>query len=251
MKPLSSRDTSSRNSLFSKDWRRYFYVLTGLTGLCTLSIIAFIPDVHPAHIDLWGQIDWIGSLLVSVGLVLMLYVFTMAPSSDNGWGTTCKSSLLKTLAMSSLNGCSRYNYHSSVCVPDHRCFRHLGMAPGKTKSDTTFASPQHLYFGPWTSGSLIRNHSKYSIDLVLLTRLDVEPFCKDFLLFGLLQLYVCHNAIFPRVFASVPAEDVGEYTHFARHEHPIYIGSNPSDALSTRPDHVSRVIVLSQFTTDR
>lgn len=88
---LFARYVSSHNNPFSKDWRRYFYVLTGLTGLCALTILVFIPDVHPAHIDLWSQIDWTGSLLVSVGLVLLLYVFTMAPSSDNGWGTTCKS----------------------------------------------------------------------------------------------------------------------------------------------------------------
>jgi len=88
---LFARYVSSHNNPFSKDWRRYFYVLTGLTGLCALTILVFIPDVHPAHIDLWGQIDWTGSLLVSIGLVLLLYVFTMAPSSDNGWGTTCKS----------------------------------------------------------------------------------------------------------------------------------------------------------------
>ncbi|KAG7562295.1 hypothetical protein FFLO_02283 [Filobasidium floriforme] len=69
------------------DWRKYFYLHGGLCGAVILMVLIILPDQHPDHIDFLGQIDWVGNVLVTVGVFLLLYVLSMAPGATDGWGT--------------------------------------------------------------------------------------------------------------------------------------------------------------------
>jgi hypothetical protein len=53
-------------------------------------VLIILPDQHPDHIDFLGQIDWVGNVLVTVGVFLLLYVLSMAPGAKDGWGTPRK-----------------------------------------------------------------------------------------------------------------------------------------------------------------
>jgi hypothetical protein len=96
-----------------KDWHRYFYLVTGLTGATTLAVFLFLPEPsgeagshlsepEGRHEPLQGwkerlrvlkNIDWIGALLSITGLVLLFYVLAVAPGAKKGWDTPCESSI--------------------------------------------------------------------------------------------------------------------------------------------------------------
>lgn len=73
------------------DWRKYFYSRGGICGVAILMVLVILPDIHPDHINFLGQIDWVGNFLVSAGMLLLLYVLSMAPGADKGWGTPRES----------------------------------------------------------------------------------------------------------------------------------------------------------------
>jgi hypothetical protein len=72
------------------NWRKYFYLHGGLCGAVVLMVLIILPDQHPDHIDFLGQIDWVGNVLVTAGVFLLLYVLSMAPGAKDGWGTPRK-----------------------------------------------------------------------------------------------------------------------------------------------------------------
>lgn len=53
-------------------------------------VLIILPDQHPDHIDFLGQIDWVGNVLVTAGVFLLLYVLSMAPGAKDGWDTPRK-----------------------------------------------------------------------------------------------------------------------------------------------------------------
>jgi hypothetical protein len=103
----------SKPNVDRKDWHRYFYLVTGLTGATTLSVFLFLPEPSgeagsqlsepegrhegrqnwKERLRVLKNIDWIGALLSITGLVLLFYVLAVAPGAKKGWGTPCESSI--------------------------------------------------------------------------------------------------------------------------------------------------------------
>ena len=78
--------------LFGSDnWQKFFYLLTGITGLSFLSILIFVPDDRPDRVILKNKIDWLGNAFFFISLFFILYVLSVAPGSKEGWATPCES----------------------------------------------------------------------------------------------------------------------------------------------------------------
>jgi len=75
----------------STTWRSPFYLLAGFTLLCFLGgLISIDNDVHSEEVD--KRIDWLGALLVTAGLVLIVFVLSQGELARQGWSTPCKRS---------------------------------------------------------------------------------------------------------------------------------------------------------------
>ncbi|TBU55746.1 efflux transporter [Dichomitus squalens] len=69
-----------------QSWRSTFWFLTGLSALCCvgglMSIDADIPYALPDK-----RIDWLGALLVTSGLVFIIFILSDGPIAPDGWKT--------------------------------------------------------------------------------------------------------------------------------------------------------------------
>jgi predicted MFS family arabinose efflux permease len=80
-----------------KTWRSTFYLATGLSTICLiLGMLSIDADLPSTETD--RRIDWLGSLIVTTGLVLV--VFVLSDGEIVGWSTSCNS--LDTLVSESL-----------------------------------------------------------------------------------------------------------------------------------------------------
>ncbi|KAF5381607.1 hypothetical protein D9615_005507 [Tricholomella constricta] len=78
-----------------KTWRSPFYLQTGLTLLCLIGgMISFDPDCPSTEVD--KRIDWLGALLVTAGLVLVVFVLGQGEIAPDGWKTPYIIALLIT-----------------------------------------------------------------------------------------------------------------------------------------------------------
>ena len=69
-------------------WRSTFYLTTGLSAMCLiLGMLSIDADLPSTEED--KRIDWLGSLIVTAGLVLV--VFALSDGEVVGWSTSCKS----------------------------------------------------------------------------------------------------------------------------------------------------------------
>ncbi|KAF8066838.1 putative efflux transporter [Lyophyllum atratum] len=70
----------------AQTWRSPFYLQAGLTVLCLAGgIISFDPDLPSTELD--KRVDWLGALLVTTGLVLIVFVLGQGEIAPNGWKT--------------------------------------------------------------------------------------------------------------------------------------------------------------------
>jgi len=70
--------------LTKEHWRAPFFMSAGLSGLCVLGcLMSFDADELSSEAD--ARVDWIGAMLVTVGLVLVVFALGQAPIA--GWRT--------------------------------------------------------------------------------------------------------------------------------------------------------------------
>ncbi|KAJ7621900.1 MFS general substrate transporter [Mycena polygramma] len=67
-------------------WRSPFFLIAGLACLCALcGFMVIDPDVPSTETD--RRVDWLGAILVTVGLVLLVFVLGQGSLASNGWKT--------------------------------------------------------------------------------------------------------------------------------------------------------------------
>ncbi|KAG6908440.1 hypothetical protein DXG01_004523 [Tephrocybe rancida] len=67
-------------------WRSPYYLEAGLTVLCLIGgVISFDPDLPSQEVD--RRVDWLGALLVTAGLVLIVFVLGQGEIAPQGWKT--------------------------------------------------------------------------------------------------------------------------------------------------------------------
>ncbi|KAF9478869.1 MFS general substrate transporter [Pholiota conissans] len=70
----------------SKTWRSSFYLITAVTVLCFVGgLVYFDKDVPSGEVD--KRVDWIGVLLVTAGLVLIVFVLGDGEFAPKAWRT--------------------------------------------------------------------------------------------------------------------------------------------------------------------
>ncbi|KAF8553993.1 MFS general substrate transporter [Imleria badia] len=70
--------------LSAEHWRATFFLAAGLSAMCVVSgILSFDPDNISSEVD--ARVDWIGAMLVTSGLVLIVFVLGQGPTA--GWKT--------------------------------------------------------------------------------------------------------------------------------------------------------------------
>ncbi|KAF9048977.1 major facilitator superfamily domain-containing protein [Panaeolus papilionaceus] len=81
-------------SEFSKPtWRSGQFLLTGLTSLCFIAGL-FSIDADEPSTETDRRVDWIGSALVSIGLILIVFVLSQGEIASQKWATSYIIALL-------------------------------------------------------------------------------------------------------------------------------------------------------------
>jgi len=72
---------------FTKEsWRSAFWLIAGLSALSfAIAVVAIEKDSVEKHDD--SSIDWIGAVLITAGLVLLLFVLSQGQIAQKGWST--------------------------------------------------------------------------------------------------------------------------------------------------------------------
>ncbi|KAI0077783.1 MFS general substrate transporter [Panus rudis PR-1116 ss-1] len=79
--------------LTSQSWRSTFYLLTGISALVFIGgLFSMDKDVIDKTMD--RRLDWIGALLVTAGLVFIVFVLSDGSIAENGWATSYIIALL-------------------------------------------------------------------------------------------------------------------------------------------------------------
>ncbi|KAI0668013.1 efflux transporter [Trametes maxima] len=72
--------------LTAKTWRSTFWFLAGLSAVCCLGgMVSIDKDVPHDIVD--RRVDWLGALLVTAGLTLIIFVLSDGSIAPNGWKT--------------------------------------------------------------------------------------------------------------------------------------------------------------------
>ena len=65
-----------------------FYVIAGITALvCIGGFLTIDPDQRSTEED--RRVDWIGSLVITAALTLIIFVLSDGAIAPNGWATHC------------------------------------------------------------------------------------------------------------------------------------------------------------------
>jgi len=78
-----------RNAAHSTSWRSVFYVTAGMAALIAVGAMLTVDPDRPSE-EKDKRVDWIGSSLVTAGLVLIIFVLSYASNAPRGWRTPCK-----------------------------------------------------------------------------------------------------------------------------------------------------------------
>lgn len=66
-----------------------FWVVAGLAALCVVGAFLFVePDGPSTEID--RRLDFVGAILVTCGLVLIVFVLSDGETAPQQWKTSCK-----------------------------------------------------------------------------------------------------------------------------------------------------------------
>ncbi|KAG2132988.1 major facilitator superfamily domain-containing protein [Suillus clintonianus] len=72
--------------LSSQHWRATFYVAAAFSAMCCIgALISFDADKKSTEVD--KRLDWIGAVLVTSGLVFIVFVLGQGPLAPQGWKT--------------------------------------------------------------------------------------------------------------------------------------------------------------------
>ena len=75
--------------LHSKTWRSVFYVSAGIAVLIAVGGILTVDADQPSEEE-DKRVDWLGSVLITGGLVLVIFVLSDGASAPRGWRTPCE-----------------------------------------------------------------------------------------------------------------------------------------------------------------
>ena len=95
-------------SLHSKTWRSAFYLSAGIAALIAVGgALTVDPDLPSEEKD--RRVDWLGSVLITCGLVLIIFALGDGAIAPRGWHTPCK---LLSMSCSVLRQRIRTNWES-------------------------------------------------------------------------------------------------------------------------------------------
>lgn len=78
--------------VFSPTWRSPLYLLSGFTFAClVLGFFAIDEDEPSSEEDM--RVDWIGAILITCGLILIVFVLSDTPTAREGWRNPRESSV--------------------------------------------------------------------------------------------------------------------------------------------------------------
>jgi len=80
-------------SLHSKTWRSVFYVSAGLAVLIAVGGALTVDADRPCEEKKDWRVDWIGSALVTCGLVFITFALSDGAIAPRGWHTSCELSM--------------------------------------------------------------------------------------------------------------------------------------------------------------
>lgn len=66
-----------------------FYVIVGLSTLCAVGALVFVDADEPST-EIDTRVDWLGALLVTTGLVLIVFVLSDGEAAPQQWRTPCE-----------------------------------------------------------------------------------------------------------------------------------------------------------------
>jgi len=79
-------------SLHSKTWRSVFYVSAGIAVLIAVGGVLTVDADRPSE-EKDKRVDWFGSVLITCGLVLVIFVLGDGAIAPRGWRTPCELSM--------------------------------------------------------------------------------------------------------------------------------------------------------------
>jgi hypothetical protein len=124
-----------KHILHSDNWRIFFFIHAGILGACFLAVLLILPEYHRPYVNIVSQIDFLGSGLIMISLVMLFYVLSAAPDASKGWGTPCKPSEREDLIQQFSYEYIVFRYrrppdsvfcgygtiHSVAAIPAHAC----------------------------------------------------------------------------------------------------------------------------------
>lgn len=122
--------------IYREHWRAPFFLAAGLSALCVLgALTSFHPDKISPEAD--ARVDWIGAMLVTSGLVLIVFVLGQAPTA--GWKTPCMFRFLPLPNKVRILIYVRYNRLFGHRSDPYGHFRRLGASSGELRHCARYA----------------------------------------------------------------------------------------------------------------
>lgn len=75
--------------MIRQTWRSPFYLFTAVNALCFVGGSLSI-DEDPPHPKDDRKVDWLGAVLITTALVMILFVLGDGESAPKQWATGCK-----------------------------------------------------------------------------------------------------------------------------------------------------------------
>lgn len=224
--PIVSTDVNFDPNLFRTTWRTMFYLVAGLAVVCIIGALFVVePDQPSTEHD--TRVDWLGVLLVTAGLVLIVFVLSDGEVAPKQWSTPCEILSLPSDHYNLIHTLLGCRYHSSPGCRSAfgRQLFGLAMVLGATKlpycileMDST-ATHETFPMDPW-QGPICGNANRSSWTHVCVSELDVLGYCMC-----TFSQYLSHRAI--RSIAIVAA--------LLPELSPVFPGSNYAQASSHAP----------------
>ena len=82
--------------MHSKTWRSVFYLSAGIAVLIAVGGVLTVDPDRPSE-EKDRRVDWLGSVLITCGLVLIVFVLSDGAIAPRGWRTPCELSMSSPL----------------------------------------------------------------------------------------------------------------------------------------------------------
>lgn len=124
----------------SKTWRSTCYLLTCMSMASFVGGLVSINADKPS-VEVDRRIDWFGSLLVTAGLVQMIYALSQGELAENKWRTPCRFPAIFLNAWKFLRK-NRYCHYPHLWVSLQYWLSLLAVLPRKGPVQWVFVSPR-------------------------------------------------------------------------------------------------------------